>query len=128
MGYYTNYSMSIYKNDENITTYDIVNTIKNLMEKEKGMFYPFENEIKRMCDDEDNKKFYDIDLDSYQTKWYEYAEDMCKLSSCFPSVIFQLDGEGEENGDLWTAWYKNGKQVIHCAEIIIKPLDEKEFK
>lgn len=128
MGYYTRYTMSVHKNEENVTAYDIANKMKELMDKEKGAFYPFEDEIKDMCEDEENKKFYDIDLESDEVKWYEYAEDMCKLSAALPSVIFQLEGEGEENGDLWKAWYKGGRQIIHHAEIVIKPLDESEFK
>jgi hypothetical protein len=120
--------MSVHKNEENVTSYDIFNKMKELIEKEKGAFYPFEDEIKDLAEDEDNKKFYDITLESDEVKWYEHAEDMCKLSEALPSVIFQLEGEGEENGDLWKAWYKDGRQVIHQAEIVIKPLDENEFK
>ena len=34
---------------------------------------------------------------------------MLKLSLEFPEYVFILDGEGEESGDIWRSFYKNGK-------------------
>lgn len=42
-------------------------------------------------------------------KWYEHDEDMKYLSTRFPGVVFELSGSGEENGDIWRSWYKDGK-------------------
>ena len=37
---------------------------------------------------------------------------MLCLSEQFPNVIFKLHGIGEENGDIWDAYYKAGKTAI----------------
>lgn len=41
-------------------------------------------------------------------KWYENGEDMKNLSKMFPDVTFTLEGDGEEQGDLWKTSYKDG--------------------
>ena len=42
-------------------------------------------------------------------KWYDHDEDIVKLSLRFPNYTFILEGEGEENGDLWRTIYHNGQ-------------------
>ena len=42
-------------------------------------------------------------------KWYNHDRDMLALSKKYPDIVFQLDGEGVEAGDVWRKWYKNGK-------------------
>jgi len=44
------------------------------------------------------------------TKWYDSRDDMIKLSIIYPKYLFQLKGIGEEKGDTWKEYYKNG----HC--------------
>lgn len=58
-----------------------------------------------------------------ETKWYAWFEDMLKMSAEIPNVLFKLHGEGEENGDIWDAYFLNGKGQHHRAEIVIKPCD-----
>lgn len=64
---------------------------------------------------------YGTSLDA--TKWYEHDADMIEMSGEFRDVLFTLDGKGEEFGDIWRAWYLNGKMQKHKAEIVIAPLD-----
>lgn len=64
----------------------------------------------------------------YERKWYSWEEDMRKVSKKFPDVIIHLEGNGEEQGDQWKAYFKNGKaQVVH-AEIKFAPFDESKLK
>ena len=42
-------------------------------------------------------------------KWYEYNDDMKKLSKHFPQWSFILRGMGENEGDIWFRKYINGK-------------------
>jgi hypothetical protein len=44
-------------------------------------------------------------------KWYSYDDDMKVVSQKYPSLTFELEGEGEESGDFWRSWYKNGRSV-----------------
>ena len=49
-------------------------------------------------------------------KWYDMKEDMQKVTLEFPQVTFFVEGNGEEQGDIWKAVFKNGKYKI------VKPL------
>lgn len=48
-------------------------------------------------------------------KWYEHETDVAALSSKFPTVLFTLDGQGEELGDVWRKFFLGGK--VHQAEM-----------
>ncbi len=49
-------------------------------------------------------------------KWYSHDHDMVALSKKYPTVVFILDGEGEEAGDLWRKFYVNGEIETHRPE------------
>jgi hypothetical protein len=71
----------------------------------------------------------DENLDNYQeAKWYEDEDDMRAISKEFPDVLFELHGEGEDSGDIWDKYFKNGKMQYCPAEIIIPPYDELKLK
>lgn len=61
-------------------------------------------------------------------KWYECFEDMKDFSLKFPGVVFKMHGEGEETGDLWDAYFKNGKGQECRADIIYPDYDEEKLK
>ena len=61
-------------------------------------------------------------------KWYEHNTDMMEISKKYPNVVFVLHGEGEEAGDLWNAYYKNGKMQKCKGKITYDDFDEKELK
>ena len=58
-------------------------------------------------------------------KWYNYKNDMRKLSLAFPNTYFLLYGVGEEQGDVWKAYFCNGKVQIIKATLSFK--DESSF-
>lgn len=61
-------------------------------------------------------------------KWYYCSVDMKEFSRAFPDVVFRLHGEGEESGDLWDAYFKNGKWQECRADIIYPDYDEEKLK
>ena len=61
----------------------------------------------------------------YGVKWYKHDEDMKLLSKKHPDILFELYGNGEEDGDMWKAYYKNGKSYVVRAIISYPEFDEK---
>jgi len=47
-------------------------------------------------------------LISDDAKWYDYREDMAKLSAKFPDTVFKVHREGEEAGDIEDTYYYHG--------------------
>ena len=63
-----------------------------------------------------------------EAKWYDHDTHMAALSLLYPNVLFSVEGEGEESGDLWKAYYKNGKSQTCEAIITFEPYDEGKMK
>lgn len=63
-----------------------------------------------------------VPCDDY-CKWYTYDDDMLELSRLFPSIKFELHGDGEDEEDLWTTYYLNGKKQRCQAQISYDPFD-----
>lgn len=68
------------------------------------------------------------DVQEDTIKWYSCREDMKRISLMFPDRVLSVSGEGEESGDIWTAYYKNGKEQFERAQIVIGEYDESKLK
>src|ERR1044072_2892574 len=44
-------------------------------------------------------------------KWYDCDVDCANLSKQYPNLLFEVEGIGEEAGDVWKAWFRNGSSV-----------------
>ena len=64
-----------------------------------------------------NLSGYEHLFDGDTHKWYDYDENMLEISRKYPDLLFILSGEGEESGDLWRNYYKNGKSQ-RCNAVI----------
>lgn len=58
-----------------------------------------------------------------QCKWYDHQIDMVEMSKKFHGVLFTLSGEGEESGDVWKEYYKDGLVQVARAKIVIDEFD-----
>ena len=58
-----------------------------------------------------------------ETKWYEHTADMKAFSVKHPYILFQLHGDGEESGDIWSEYYLDGKVQIARAVVKIDAFD-----
>lgn len=67
-------------------------------------------------------------LNGSTCKWYDHEEDMKIFSKRFPTIIFKLEGVGEEPGDLWVKYFKNGKMQKCIAIISYEEYDESKLK
>ncbi len=71
---------------------------------------------------------WDDQLTMVDVKWYEYPNHMKLLSKEFPYIIFQVDGEGEEPGDIWRRYFLDGKSQKCVTTITFTQFDEDELK
>lgn len=60
-------------------------------------------------------------------KWYDWQKDVAALSAQVPGVLFTLNGKGEENGDIWRAYFLDGKVQVANAQIVIADFDESKL-
>ncbi len=92
MGYYTYYNLSVDKKPE---------VIQELREENK--------EAREAIDPDGNQQ--------EQVKWYDSDDDLREFSKKHPDILFTLNGVGEEDGDKWINYFKDGKmQKTHVIE------------
>ncbi len=53
-------------------------------------------------------------------KWYDFEEDMQKVSQEFPHMTFMLEGDGEDYDDFWIEYFQNGNHEL-CVGSITYP-------
>ena len=63
-----------------------------------------------------------------EAKWYDWKDDMKTLSAKYPDILFTLKGDGEASGDIWQAYFKNGKAQVATARIEFDPFDSEKLK
>jgi len=115
MGYNTRYTLNV----EHTKLTLVEDTLKNDLEIIK--------DLRNTC--EEAKFALNEHGGSYDnTKWYNHEDDLVKFSQKYPSIIFTLSGVGEEPGDVWEKYFKNGKKQIAKATIMIDPFDESKLK
>ena len=56
-------------------------------------------------------------------KWYDAKDDVKEVSKKYPNIIFQLDGDGEESGDIWRIYFLNGKYQNCEIKTTYEPFD-----
>ena len=62
-----------------------------------------------------------------ECKWYDNILDMVEYSKKHPDILFTLHGKGEENDDIWKAYFKNGKYRKEKAGVQIAEFDESKL-
>lgn len=110
MGYYTDYELSIYDGPVDRPDVDVIN--KWIENSDLGM------------------TVYGIYLDKLVggIKWYDNEYDVKELSKAFPDIVFLLEGWGEETGDAWRKYFKNGKVQRANAKITFDDYDESKLE
>lgn len=61
-------------------------------------------------------------------KWYDHEVDVAAISKKYPTLIFELQGHGEEVEDLWIKYFLNGKMQESRAQITFEPFSESLLK
>jgi len=95
MGYYTNYEITA----------------------DKVLPDDFEDKFEEITD-------YTFSDGEFMVKWYDYKENMKEISKIYPDISFTVEGEGEESGDIWRHYFKNGEDYRVEPEVIWPEFDE----
>ena len=113
------------------STYHTLNTKGATKEQDEKLLKMFEEDEDEYGKDWDwtVAEFNGVNIGE-SSKWYESDEDMKILSSReeYKDVLFILEGEGEDNDDMWKAYYKNGKVHRVDAEITFPKFDESKLE
>lgn len=112
MGYYTSYELSVHQGTADLDA--VIERLAMVMELDS------EDRLFRIVHDS-------IESDEAMT-WYDHDSDVAEMSRFFPGVVFKLHGEGEESGDLWDAYYKDGKCQICRGILRYPPYDPQRLK
>lgn len=138
MGYYTNFTL----------TYEIPKETKSDLDKfheqlkKKKITVPdgvlvkektsIEDELCKYMDSDNSSSYGPINIfiggNASECKWYNYDDDMRAMSKRFPTVLFTLQGEGEESDDLWIRYYRGGKCQVCLGMITYDDFDPKKLK
>ena len=102
MGYYTMFNLTVH-------------TDKFSEEEIIGKFRK-ENKYAEYCFDENGGA-------EEEAKWYDHEEDLKEFSKKYPDVLFELHGKGEESGDMWVLYVKNGMSHRETAKITFAKFD-----
>jgi len=104
MGYYTRHELEIIKGNTDL--------IAEFVEENENAAYAIDE--------------YGDSLDS--CKWYDHEKDMREFSLKHPSTLFKLSGEGEQSGDVWHEYYRNGKMQRCKARLVFDDFDDSKLQ
>lgn len=104
MGYYTNYELNVIEGGARL--------IEELRESNDDARYALDvnGETSDSC------------------RWYNHHQDLKEFSKKHPTALFELKGEGEESGDIWKVYFKDGKSQMCRAKIVFDDFDENLLK
>lgn len=101
IGYYTRFKLTV----TGETDIDVIGEFRN------------ENDYAEGALDENGRS-------AGECKWYDCKEDVLELSKKHPNILFLLEGEGEEAGDVWRLYARNGKSCYQKAKMVFEQFDE----
>lgn len=67
------------------------------------------------------------DVFDIEVKWYNHEADMREVSQDYPRVLFTLEGRGEEHGDVWRKYFRDGKMQVTRARVTVIEDFDSEF-
>lgn len=93
------------------TTYDISSNIEEIQDAiEKKSEYTFYSGV------------------ASDVKWYDWHDHCSEVSEEFPAYLITIEGDGEEQGDQWKAYFLNGKSQVCKAVMTFEEFDESKLK
>lgn len=117
MGYYTNYRLSV-TGDPNK-----VNAFRKAIKIKFGLKNKLFNDQERS----DFEFLHNILENTYNGKFYDHERFFREVSAKNQDLTFIVDGEGEEPGDIWKKYFKNGKMFASQGRIVFDDYDENKL-
>jgi len=102
MGYYTSYFLRATGYTDELTEEE-ANNLCDVIE----LVVPVKAFGGEICST-DWKGVWSVEAD-LEAKWYDFDRDMTALSLNYPGVLFDLEGKGEDQDDIWRFYYLGGK-------------------
>lgn len=117
MSYYTDFRLKVYSGHADLAA------VKARLEEIVSIDEETGQTLFDQLDEEDDE------IRSFgEIKWYEHDADCVVLSLDFPDVVFRLEGQGQERGDDWYTYYKNGKYQICRGETVYPEYSESKLE
>lgn len=134
MGYYTRYKISVQgkpfseKEQKEIAVLKAQANLLSGQMKEVALAGIAQKE-KRVIKDPEQLVSEAIGYNPFEEpcKWYDWKKEMIEISKRYPLTIFVIEGIGEEQPDLWKAYFLNGKYQYTKAELVYEEFDEKKL-
>lgn len=102
MGYYTDYSITVSGADNANQLIKIVKELDDIYRNDYAI-----------SDDGTSAEF-----EMNDTKWYGWKEDCIRVSKMYSNITIDIEGKGEEHGDLWKARVRKGECEVVKARIV----------
>ena len=122
MGYETSYSLEISSDSSKLEPIEGVDADGN----PATIFRPVYYDQGKMEREIANLSGYSYPFED-SCKWYDHEADMRTYSTQHPDILFTLSGEGENSGDMWRKYFKNGKMQKALATISYDDFDESKL-
>lgn len=118
MGYYSDFEFWINKKElslkQQIEVLDFIENDENLS------IITSEIELSKYKDENAYKecKLLPEDFNIYEKKWYDYQEDLLRLSKQFPYLKIEVERSGEEIADIEKTWFYNGQMQTSMVRFV----------
>ena len=89
---------------------------------------PEEEELFDILFRQNSEAKYALDDGSKKAKWYTHEDDLKDFSKRHQDYLFILSGDGDESGDMWIKYFKNGKMQFCPVIITFDEFDERKLK
>ncbi len=106
MSYYTNYEVSVTGFKDFKEAYTALQEFKEIVVH--GIY------DETLCDNE-------FEFSISEASWYDNEDDCLRFSKKYPNTTITVHGDGEENGDIWKARYRNGEFERIKLEVVLPP-------
>ena len=53
---------------------------------------------------------------------------MRRISTLYNTLLFTLEGDGEESDDFWRKYYKAGKEALYTVKMVFPDFNEEDLK